>query len=108
MSTPAPRVASTRDLVAQPSEFVLPNSSYDGAPTSVISEHLDARNHEVLVAVQHYAYGRDDPRLSLGWRRYTASMDLFTQFGAARAVDRLLESESARLSPNLPVACVPE
>ncbi len=88
----------SRALSSQPREIVLPGSLHGGAPSSVVSEHLDARSHDVIAFVQDFARGRDDPRRALGWRRYLASMDLYTQFSAFHAVRRLLEEEGRRLA----------
>ncbi len=68
------------------------------ASVVVVSEHLDGRNHEVLMGLRRYADGRHDARAALGWRSYLASMDLYTQFGAYVAVGRLLDAERLRLS----------
>lgn len=76
-------------------------SSYRTAPSASVSLHLDGRNHEVLAAVQEYALGRTDERFPLGWRRYLASMDLFTQFATHHAVDRLLAGERERMGPRV-------
>lgn len=88
-----------RELTAQPAEYApFPRSSYGEAPASVVSEHLDAKNHQVLMDLQQYAQGRHDPRTALGWRRYMASMDLFSEFAAWHAVSRLIDQEWVRLS----------
>ncbi|MEN0020864.1 MAG: hypothetical protein AAF747_08285 [Planctomycetota bacterium] len=63
-------------------------------PTSVVSAHLDAQNHAVLAAVRSYAVGRHDPTDALAWRKYTASMPLFTEFATQYTVRRLLERET--------------
>ncbi len=63
------------------------------APRVVISEHLDAHNHEVLINLRRYAEGRHDPKTALGWRQYTASMELYTEFAAYWSVYRLLQEE---------------
>jgi hypothetical protein len=65
-------------------------------PLGVASEHADARNHEVLMDLKRYASGRVDERSALGWRSYTASMELFTQFAAHRTLERLFEAEQMR------------
>ncbi|MBX3363583.1 MAG: hypothetical protein KF866_02350 [Phycisphaeraceae bacterium] len=108
MKHPSPDLASTRTLTHQPVELSLPRSQFTHMPAGVVSEHMDARNHDILRAVQTYAHGRDDPRLAFGWRRYTASMDLYTQFGAARAVERLLDREHARLLASAPEERTPD
>jgi len=82
--------------------FQATDAGYTGGssnePTSVESVHLDARHHDVLLAMQRYARGRKDAGTALDWRVYTASMDLFTQFGAHEAVRGLLDNEWLRLA----------
>ena len=74
--------------------------SFAGEPVSVVSEHLDARNHDVLMAVRSYADGRSSRSSALSWRVYTASMDLYTQFVAHHTIGRLIDEEWLRLSRN--------
>lgn len=74
--------------------------SFAGEPVSVVSEHLDARNHDVLIAVRSYADGRSNRASALSWRVYTASMDLYTQFVAHHTIGRLIDEEWLRLSRN--------
>jgi hypothetical protein len=88
-----------RDLQVRPTDYqYFPRSTFTEAPASVVSELLDAKNHQVLLDVQKYATGRHDPRGPYGWKRYLASMDLFTEFAAWHAVSRLLDHEWARLA----------
>lgn len=67
-------------------------------PTAVESVHLDARSHDVLLRLRRYAEGRKEKETALDWRIYTASMDLYTQFGAHEAVRGLLDHEWLRLA----------
>ncbi|RMD63710.1 MAG: hypothetical protein D6824_04935 [Planctomycetota bacterium] len=68
-------------------------------PLSTVHVHFDAANHEVQRRVRAYAQGRVDEGASpLGWRRYTASMTLFTKFAAFAAVEQLLDAERVRLA----------
>jgi hypothetical protein len=71
--------------------------AYGDRPAAVASAHLDARDHGVLAAIKAYADGRHDPVSALGWRRYTASMDLYTQFATQHLVSALLTQEHRRL-----------
>lgn len=88
-----------RRLTYQPSEYTyFPRSSRAGAPASSVAQHLDASNHAVLARVRAYATGRHDPELPYGWRRYLASMDLYTRFAAHHAVGSLLARERLRLA----------
>mgnify|MGYP006996005194 CR=1 FL=1 len=72
-------------------------STWATAPASAVSAHLDAKSHDVLMALRSYSQGRHDPDGAFGWRRYTASMELYTEFGSQFVVRRLLEREAARL-----------
>jgi hypothetical protein len=67
-------------------------------PLAVVSEHFDARNHATLMDLRRYAVGRTDDRAPLGWRSYTASSELFSEFAANQAVARLIEAEQVRLA----------
>lgn len=67
-------------------------------PTSTVSAHLDGSNHEVQAAVRAFAEGRHDPSSALGWRRYLASMKLFTEFASYHLAQRLLDAERLRLA----------
>jgi len=67
-------------------------------PTAVASVLLDARDHGVLLDIKEYANGRSDRDSALGWRGYTASMELFTRFATHHAVSELLSSEAARIA----------
>lgn len=71
---------------------------FGGDPVTTVSEHLDARDHAVLMTVKSYAEGRSDPTSALGWRVYLASMGLYTRFAAYHAVGRLIDEEWLRLA----------
>lgn len=71
---------------------------FGGEPVTVVSEHLDARDHGVLTALRRYAEGRSDPNSSLRWRVYTASMELYTRFAAHHTVGRLIDEEWLRMA----------
>jgi hypothetical protein len=93
------RALDTRALEAQPTDYhYFPRSAYESAPASVVSEFLDGKNHQVLMDVKTYAAGRHDAATALAWRRYLASMDLFSEFAAWHAVGRLLDHEWIRLA----------
>ena len=89
----------TRALTGAFSDFgTFDGLSFSGEPVSVVSEHLDARDHGVLMAVRSYADGRSSQRSALAWRIYTASMELYTQFAAHHTIGRLIDEEWLRLS----------
>lgn len=71
---------------------------FGGDPVTTISEHLDARDHAVQMAVHRYAEGRSDPNSAMRWRVYMASMELYTRFAAFHAVGRLIDEEWLRLA----------
>lgn len=76
-----------------------PRTTFTDRPAAVAIEHLDASSHEVLIELKEFAKGRHDPKSALTWRRYTASMELYTQFAAYHTVRRLLDKESDRRGP---------
>jgi len=71
-------------------------SRFAGDPVNSVSQHLDARDHAVLMDLKRYAQGRSDPNSAMRWRIYTASMDLYTQFVAHHTVGRLIDEEWLR------------
>ena len=75
-----------------------PKMAEHGRTAAVESVHLDARSHDVLLALRRYAEGRTAKGTALDWRVYTASMDLYTRFGAHEAVRGLLDREWLRLA----------
>ena len=76
----------------------MPGSTFGSSPHSTAAVHLDARNHQTLMELKRFAEGRHDPAAALGWRSYTASMDLYTDFAAHQAVGALLREEWLRLA----------
>lgn len=89
-----------RTLTASPVDtHARPNARLGDRPAAVVSANLNARDHNVLAAVRDYAEGRHDPISAMGWRRYTASMDLYTQFATQHLVAALVEQEQQRLAP---------
>lgn len=88
-----------RAMRSAPTEQDLPPvSSFEEEPLSVVIEHLPGANHGVQMNVRRYAQGRHEHGSALGWRRYLASMELYTDFAAYWAVRRLLEEERLRLA----------
>lgn len=97
---PQPRAADLLEdpqaLRSWPTERAQPRSTFADAPAVVISEQLPAINHAVQMDVRNYAQGRHQQGSALGWERYLASMDLYTDFAAYRAVRLLLDEERLR------------
>lgn len=87
-----------KSIQLQPDETRWTGGAFANQPLSVISEMLDAANHEVLMNVQRYAEGRHDSASALGWKRYVKSMDLYTDFAAYWSVYRLMNQERLRLA----------
>ncbi|TVQ61718.1 MAG: hypothetical protein EA378_08215 [Phycisphaerales bacterium] len=88
-----------RQLIYQPTEYTYfpEHREPRDEPGSVVSEHLDGENHQVIYDVRGYAQGRQDPEQRvLGWRRYLASMELFTEFAAHHTVAQLIRQEWLR------------
>lgn len=79
-------------------------SAFRDSPVSTASENLDAKNNQVLMDLRQYAQGRMDGPSALGWRRYAASMELFSEFAACHIVGRLVQSEWIRLAGAVPAA----
>lgn len=98
MHSQAEQQLDARALTSRPSEPPPSGQSNFGQrPLSAVSEHLDGKNHQVLLDVQEYGLGRSDPTSSLGWRRYVASMDLYMEFAAHHTLGRLIHEEWRRL-----------
>jgi len=74
------------------------DSGYSERPLAVWSGRLDGKNHQTLMDLRTYANGRTREVSALGWRRYTASMDLYSQFAMYRGVDGLLQQEWTRVA----------
>lgn len=99
LATPTADLADVRNLRLAPTDYrYFPRSAQADAPASVVAEYFDGQNHQVLMDVRQYAQGRHDPTSALGWRRYTKSMPLFTEFAAHSTVERLIEHEWIRLA----------
>lgn len=95
-SAPAARL-DPRAASSSPVEVASAGVPATDGPLNVISEYLDAANHEVLMNVKRYSQGRHDDSTALGWKQYLASMDLYTEFAAYWSVDRLLNKERLRM-----------
>lgn len=89
-----------RALAAATTDMTLPGSMPESwsAPASAVAAHLDGANHEVQTAVRVYAEGRHEVVSALGWRRYLASMTLFTEFACSRVTEQLLDMERLRIA----------
>ncbi len=103
MNPAAPPTVDPRALRVSPTEGnAAASSAFRDNPASTASENLDAKNNQVLMDLQQYAQGRLDGPTALGWRRYAASMDLYSEFAASHLVGRLVQSEWIRLAGAVP------
>lgn len=92
------RSGDPRSLTMQTSERAPQRrAALPDAPASVVSEHFDGKNHQVLMDVRNFATGRSESGTALNWKRYVASMPLFEEFASAAAVDRLVQAEWLRV-----------
>lgn len=89
-----------RAMQAAASDYGLepPEPSRAGDPVAAVSEHFNGASHEVQMLARRYAEGRHQRASSLGWKRYLASMPLFTEFACYTLVDELLDVERIRLA----------
>ncbi|MFA6044154.1 MAG: hypothetical protein WC718_04150 [Phycisphaerales bacterium] len=92
------RQLDPRALAASPSDPGVSKGQWEDRPVSVASENLDAKNNKVLMDVKAYAEGRLNGPNALGWRRYLASMDLYSEFAMNRMLDDVLRQEWVRVS----------
>lgn len=93
------RAGDPRALTMQTSERApTRRAAMPDAPASVVSEHFDGKNHQVLIEIRNFATGRSEQNSALNWKRYVASMPLFEEFCSAAAVDRLVQAEWLRVS----------
>lgn len=88
---------SARDLRSLGAEPAPSPSAAALVAASTWSDHLDGKNNGVQMAVRAYAQGRQNGPSALGWRRYLASMTLFTEFATAEAIRGLMREEWVRM-----------
>ncbi len=74
------------------------DAQWTARPIAVYSDRLDAKNHTTLLELQNFATGRTREPSALGWRRYTASIDLYSEFVMFKGVDGLLQQEWLRVA----------
>jgi hypothetical protein len=74
-----------------------PRSRFGTGPLSLVSAHLDGKNHQVQSDVRSYARGRQEGQSALGWKRYLSSMDLFAEFATYHVLDQLIDAEWLRM-----------
>jgi hypothetical protein len=93
-----------RALTAQPTDSDPKMWTRNEGPVAVISEHLDAKNNQVLLDLKAFAEGRMKGPSAMGWKRYAASMDLFSEFAAYHAINGIMKQEWTRLPGGVGVA----
>ena len=74
------------------------DAQWTARPVALFSDRFDAKNHTTLLEVQQFGMGRSRDTSALGWRRYTASMDLYSEFVMYKGVDGLLQQEWTRVA----------
>ena len=74
------------------------DAQWTARPVALFSERFDAKNHTTLMEVRDFGTGRTRDTSALGWRRYTASMDLYSEFVMFKSVDGLLQQEWTRVA----------
>lgn len=92
-----PQSVDPRAITASATDRALPGTRFEDAPTAVVSENLDAKNHQVLLDVQAFAQGRVRESSALGWRRYTASFPLYCEFAGFMMMEELMSQEWVRV-----------
>ncbi|MBU6413465.1 MAG: hypothetical protein KGS45_08320 [Planctomycetes bacterium] len=93
------RAGDPRALAMQTSERApARRAAMPDAPASVVSEHFDGKNHQVLFEVRNFATGRSESGTALNWKRYIASMSLYEEFCSAATVERLVQAEWLRVA----------
>jgi hypothetical protein len=85
-----------RVLASSPTVDTAGGPRYADTPTAVASEHLDGQNHQVQMDLEGYAAGRQRSVSANGWKRYLASMDLYSEFAAFKVMEGLLREEWVR------------
>lgn len=85
-----------RALESSPTVATGAGTRYADSPTAVASEHLDGKNNQVLMDLKSFADGRERAPNAYGWRRYLASMDLYSEFAAYRILDGIIREEWVR------------
>ncbi len=93
-----PSTVDPAELRAAYSGDDIPLTVTGQGPGASVSMFLDGASHAVQMRVERYATGRHDYDSALGWRRFLASMELYTDFAAWTALERLLDAERLRLT----------
>ncbi len=86
-----------RDMQGWVTEYASANGS-TRQPAGVAAAHVDAARIDVQRDVRFYATPRVEPGAPLGWKRYTASMALFTEYVCHRLVRDMLNQERVRIA----------
>jgi hypothetical protein len=95
-----PNIGLTVALIAAPGAQIAAGGA---SPTlSIVSNNLDGKSQQVQLDVRDYAVGRVPPNSALSWRRYLASMDLFSEFACHNTLRDMMRKEWKRLGKSLP------
>ncbi|MEK6703920.1 MAG: hypothetical protein AABZ53_16800 [Planctomycetota bacterium] len=101
---PGSAIAQTIDarrLESAASEHPTQAARTENGIVATASELLDSKNHQVLADVKQYAQGRHRQSAAAGWRTYTTSAPLFSEFAASFTVSRIIQQEWVRLAPEV-------
>jgi hypothetical protein len=91
----------TRRMSTAGSANDLPGLRFHAQPVTQVGSYFDAANGRVLKNLQGYATGRVPTDSPAGWRRYTLSMDLFSEFVSYELMSQFFAAEWDRLNPPL-------
>lgn len=98
LEAPADVLFDPRLFQTMPTDAGRGTFQVSGQPVATSIEHLDAQNHDVLIKVRAFAEGRGRTESPMGWKAYTASMDLYSEFATHETVRELLGLEWLRLA----------
>jgi len=91
-------VLDTRALTRAPTGHAIGETRRYDQPLSTASGYFDAADGGVQLRLRQYAHGRVEHDSGAGWRRYTISMDLYSEFVSHELMRRLFAAEWKRLT----------
>ncbi len=97
MNSQGPLTTDARALARTTSDGNATSETSPTKPLSVVSAHLDGRNHQVQADVRTFALGRQRDRSAIEWKRYLQAMPLYVGFSCHYAVSELMKQEWMRM-----------
>jgi hypothetical protein len=91
----------TRRMSVAGSANDLPGLRFHAQPVTQVGSYYDAANGQVIKNLQTYATGRVPIDSPSGWRRYTLSSDLFSEYVSYELMREFFAKEWDRLNPPL-------